>query len=204
VARFDNGDAALLEVLKGKGRLLALASGWQPSDSQLALSSKFVPLLYSMLDLSGGVTTSLAQYHVGDEVDLAPLDSAQPVTVRRPDGSEVRLKAGETRFTPTDVPGIYTVSSQQPPSRFAINLDSAESRTAPMPVEEFMRLGVPMKTPEVEVAQQAAQKRRLHNAELEGQQKLWRWLIVAALVVLLMETCLAGWLTRRQATQAVI
>jgi hypothetical protein len=204
VARFDNGDAALVEIPAGKGRLLLLTSGWQPSDSQLALSSKFVPLLYSMLELSGGVRSQLAQYHVGDEVDLASSNFAQPLTVRKPDGSEVRLAVGEARFTQTDLPGIYTVTSQPPPARFAINLDASESRTAPLPVEEFMRLGVPMKAHEVEVAKLAAQKRRLHNAELENQQKLWRWLIVAALVVLLMETCLAGWLTRRATTQAAI
>jgi hypothetical protein len=34
---------------------------------------------------------------------------------------------------------------------------------------------------------------------LEGRQKLWRWLIVAALAVLLVETWLAGWITRRAA-----
>jgi hypothetical protein len=31
---------------------------------------------------------------------------------------------------------------------------------------------------------------------------LWRWLIVAALAVLLVETWLAGWITRRSAAQA--
>ena len=48
-----------------------------------------------------------------------------------------------------------------------------------------------------QIARQIERKRRLHNAEMENQQKLWRWLIVAALAVLLVETCLAGWLTRR-------
>ena len=117
--------------------------------------------------------------------------------IRKPDGSEVNLPAGETRFSQTDLPGIYEVTSPQPAARFAVNLDAAESRTAPLPVEELMRIGVPLKAPEVELTKQAGQKRRLHNAELENQQKLWRWLIVAALVVLLMETWLAGRLTRR-------
>jgi len=51
LARFDDGGPALMEMPRGKGRLLVLTSGWQPSDSQLALSSKFVPLLFSMLEL---------------------------------------------------------------------------------------------------------------------------------------------------------
>ena len=43
VAKFDNGDAAIVEVPVGKGRVIVFASGWQPEDSQLVLSTKFVP-----------------------------------------------------------------------------------------------------------------------------------------------------------------
>ncbi|PYK98699.1 MAG: hypothetical protein DME19_11485 [Verrucomicrobia bacterium] len=178
-----------------------MTSGWNPSDSQLALSSKFVPLLYSMLELSDGLKTRRTQFYTGDDVDLAALGSNQTWTVRKPDGVEVQLAAGETRFKQTDLPGVYAITSAQPPVRFAVNLDAVESRTAPLPVEELMRLGVPLKPHEVELTKQIGQKRRLHDAELESQQKLWRWLIVAALVVLLMETWLAGWLTRRSAIQ---
>ena len=45
LAKFDSGDPALVEVPVGKGRVLVLTSGWEPQDSQLALSTKFVPLL---------------------------------------------------------------------------------------------------------------------------------------------------------------
>jgi hypothetical protein len=201
LARFDNGDAALLEVLQGTGRLLVLVSGWNPADSQLALSSKFIPLLYSILEQAGGIKSQLAQFHVGDEIDLASFPSAPTLSIRKPDGSQIQPGAGETRFVQTDQPGIYTLATLQPPVRFAVNLDSAESRTAPMSAEELMRLGVPLKPPEIQMARQHEQKRRLHNAELENQQKLWRWLVVAALGILLVETWLAGWLTRRHAAQ---
>jgi hypothetical protein len=201
VAKFDNGDAALIEVPREKGRVLVLTSGWNPGDSQLALSSKFVPMLYSMLDQAGGPKAQISQYRVGEVVDLAWLKSSEPLTVRKPDGSEVKLGSGENLFSRTDLPGIYSVIPPQSSARFAVNLDAAESRTAPLPAEELMRLGVPLKAPEVEMAKGTEQRRRLHSAELENQQKLWRWLIVAALVVLLMETWLAGWLTRRPNTQ---
>jgi hypothetical protein len=199
LARFDNGDAALLEIPQGAGRLLVLVSGWHPADSQLALSSKFIPLLYSILEQAGGIKSHLAQSLVGDEINLAAVHPLQSPSIRKPDGSLIQLGAGESRFAQTDQPGIYTLASLQPPVRFAVNLDAAESRTAPMSAEELMRLGVPLKAPEIQLARQLEQKRRLHNAELENQQKLWRWLIVAAFGVLLVETCLAGWLTRRPA-----
>jgi hypothetical protein len=78
-----------------------------------------------------------------------------------------------------------------------VNLDAAESWTAPLAVDEFEHLGVPLKARETDIATRIAQQRHLHDAELEGRQKLWRWLTLSALVVLLVETWLAGWLTRR-------
>ena len=41
------------------------------------------------------------------------------------------------------------------------------------------------------------QQERLQDAELENRQKLWRWLIVAALAVTFAEIVLGGWLARR-------
>jgi hypothetical protein len=197
LARFDKGDPALLQVPVGKGLLFVLTSGWHPADSQLALSSKFVPLLFSLLDLSGGIKAQLAQYLVGDPVSFAATNAAQTFTVRKPDGAEVPVKAGD-RFTATDQSGIYTVSAGQFTQRFAVNLDPSESRTAPLALEELERLRLPVQAPGPERVKQEEKKRlRLQAAELEQRQKLWRWLIVAALAVLVLETWLAGWLTRR-------
>jgi len=212
LARFDNGDPALAQLSVGKGTLLILTSGWQPLDSQLALSSKFVPLLYSMLEQSGGIKAQLSQYTVGDTVPLpgaeaGTTNAGQVLLIRKPDGSEVKLARGE-KFSQTDLPGTYSVSSVQPVRegqenaaaafQFAVNIDAAESKTAPLATEELERLGVAVKAQPVQSEKQAEQKRRhLLAAELEHRQKLWRWLIVAALVVLVGETLLAGWLTRR-------
>ena len=201
LARFDSGDPLLVEIPRGNGRLLVLTSGWQPSDSQLAVSSKFVPLLYAILDFSGGIKTQQTQFRVGDEINLASLaiSAVTQTTIQKPDGTVVQLAPGETKFTQTDAPGIYTVTSAQPPVRFAVNLDAAESRTAPLPIDELERLNVPLKPREVPLAVQMQEKRRLHDSELENQQKLWRWLTLAALMVLLLETGVAGWLSRRAA-----
>jgi len=215
LARFDNGDPALIQVPVGAGTLFVLTSGWQPADSQLALSSKFVPLLYSMLEQSGGIKEQLSQYNVGDPIPLAGLqasaDTNQSALIHKPDGSQTEAKGD--KFAQTDVPGVYTVTF--PPSssssssssipknegfQFAVNLDATESKTAPLPFDELQRLGLPIKPPPTQTAKAAEQKRsRLQAIELEQRQKLWKWLIVAALVVVVMETLLAGWLTRRTA-----
>ena len=42
-------------------------------------------------------------------------------------------------------------------------------------------------------------KTLLQGIETENRQKLWRWFIAATLAVLLVESLLAGWTTRRAA-----
>jgi aerotolerance regulator-like protein/VWA domain-containing protein len=201
LAKFDSGDPALLEVPVGKGRMLILTSGWQPQDSQLALSTKFVPLLYSLLEQSGLPDSAPLEYRIGDTVPLGRLagTEAGPIKVQLPDNSQLNLSGSDTNFSQTMVPGIYSVTSSQPPRRFAVNLDPAESRTGPLPPDELERLGVPMARTTPSVDRQFERTVRLQSAQLESRQKLWRWLILGALGVLLAETWLAGW-TARHAT----
>lgn len=197
IARFDKGDPALLEIPAGKGSLLVLTSGWNPADSQLALSSKFVPLLFSLLDLSGGVKAQLAQFMVGDVVPLGATNTAQSFSIRKPDGKELAMSAAG-KFSETDLPGVYTILSGTSTQRFAVNLDPSESRTSPMPLEELERLRLPMDVENSKLTKVEEEKKlSLQATELEQRQKLWRWLLVAALVILVFETWLAGWLTRR-------
>jgi len=201
VARFDNGDAAIVDVPIGKGRVIIFASGWHPADSQLALSTKFVPLLCSVLELSGGVSAAATQFRVGDDVpfppEWVPAGSAGMVTF--PDGSSLKLAASETNFTQITMPGVYQVKAGTIEKRFAVNLDTAESRTSPLPLDELERLGVPVpKATTAAMAHASRGKPLLQSAKVESRQKLWRWFIVATLGVLLMETAIAGWTARKQ------
>ena len=196
LAKFDDGNPALLEAPVGKGRVLVLTSGWHPEDSQLALSTKFVPLLYSLLEYGGAPEPAPVQHLVGDVVALRQDARASGSTpaVTLPDGTQVRLSAQETNFSQTLTPGIYTVAALESgkPSRFAVNLDPMESRTVPLAVDELERLGAPVSQPAESLAREADRKIRLHNAELENRQKLWHWFLLGTLGILLLETWLAG------------
>ncbi|HTL54645.1 MAG TPA: BatA domain-containing protein [Candidatus Limnocylindrales bacterium] len=200
LAKFDTGDPALLEVPAGKGRVLILASSWQPEDSQLALSTKFVPLLYSMLETTGAARGFPVHHLVGDIVPLNSIaeHGTSSLTITTPNKTVITIPSGETNFSETLVPGIYTVASDHPLKTFAVNLDPAEGRTAPLAADELERLGVPLKHPNPPASFAAERKSRLDNAELENRQKLWRWLIIAALLTLLLETWLAGRAQRRK------
>ncbi len=193
IAKFDNGDPALLDIPLGRGRVILFTTGWAPEDSQFALSSKFVPLLYALLELSGNVAEHPMQFFVGDPLPLP----AEGGTVTLPDGSTRPVAAGAT-FTDTTTPGLYRTAQ----GRYAFNLDPAESRTAPLPRDELEKLGVPLAVPAAEAAHDTAHRAILQGTEAEGRQKLWRWFVAATVLILLVESALAGWTARRPAQPA--
>jgi len=207
LAWFDSNDPALFELRVAKGSLLVLASGWHPSDSQLALSSKFVPLLYSVLEYGGIFANRQSQYFVGDNVPISPLAGSGPANlkIRKPDDSVIPLNAGEESFTQTDLPGIYTIESSAGNHIFALNLPAKECQTAVMPLEDLEGLGVTLaqssgysaEHAELSVGSRSTRASRLRSfAELESEQKNWRWILIVLLAVSFIEIALAGWLTR--------
>ena len=198
VARFDSGDPAWLQVPLGRGSVFIFTSSWRPEDSDLALSSKLVPLLHALLEQSSNSPQLGTQYVIGDEVPLP--ESAEPLTVRTPDGATISVT--EERFTATDQPGIYTVEPMG--KRFAVNLAPDESRTSPLPADRFSSLGVPKTAGDTTAAAlPAAAVAGLHDRELESRQKPWRWLVIAALGILFCETLLAAHLTPRASPSAL-
>jgi hypothetical protein len=219
LAEFESGDPALIEARRGAGRVIALTSGWNPADSQLALSSKFVPLLSAILEGSGAGAESATQFLVGDRVPLrrgatgARGAMGDAITVLKPDGTVVAAVASAAFFDDTGAPGIYEIRGERggpgdggtetedgapvdggPVRRVAVNIAPEESRTAPLETDELERRGVRLASAAAAGAAPSDPERRrqLRGAELEGRQKLWRWLVAAALGLVVAETWLAG------------
>jgi hypothetical protein len=202
LARFDDGSPALVQVSVGSGNLLVLASGWDPVDSQLAVSSKFVPLLQTMLEWSGAIRPLRHQFRTGELIS-SPVSTGGPVQWQKPDGTSTGLPAG-VPFAGTDQRGIYTASDGGRQWHFAVNVPLEESRTTSLSPDELARLGVPLATlAEVSSTPAPERLRRLQEEELENQQKMWRWLVGAVLLFTLFEILLGGWLARRVKTVEV-
>jgi hypothetical protein len=158
-----------------------------------------VPLLWSLLEASGGVGSIGTNFVVGETVAL-PEDGGA-TEVRTPAGTTVPLAPRAAGFAQTAQPGVYELTGGARTLRFAVNLDPNESRTAPLGPDELEQLGVPVSRTEAVSPVTAENKTVLQGIEAENRQKLWRWLIAAALAVLLVETALAGWTARRAAVQ---
>jgi hypothetical protein len=190
VAKFDNGQPALVDVPLGQGRAIVLASGWSPDDSQLALSSKFVPFIGALVDLASGTGKAIDGVTVGQPVELTA-EEGESFVVSPPTGKPTSLPAGGTVFANTDEPGIYRASTAMREIPFAVNLPLAESNTAPLPLEQLEQFGVRMGT-ELTTEERLDRERQARDVELESRQKVWRWLLVAALGFVLLETWWAG------------
>jgi hypothetical protein len=197
IAWFDNGDPFLLEAPLGKGRLFIATAGWHPADSQLALSTKFVPLIDGLLRRADGALTD-AQYAVHDRIALpATQNPTDKRFIRGPDGRQVELPTSTTTFDSADQPGVYRLNYNGTETPIAVNLPADESRTSPLAVEELEQLGAVLARPGVTPTEMTEQHRQLQIVELENRQKLWRWLIVGVLGLLVAETALAGHLAHR-------
>jgi hypothetical protein len=192
LARFDDGDPAVIEKTLDKGSVIVMAAGWSRADGQLARSSKFVPLMMAMLDRRDPRPFDAEEHLVGDPIALpTPKDGLRGLVVRKPSGEVVTLPPSSSTFDRADEPGLYTVDAGDVPRSFVVNLDPTESKTSAMNVETLEQYGCRLENPARERVDRE-QLRQLQNAELEGRQKLWRTLVLAAIGILIVETGLAG------------
>ena len=128
----------------GKGRLVVLASGWNPADSQLARSSKFVPLMSALLE-----GRDPRPFDAANHAGRRPRAAAAPdgrrrraLVVHKPDGATVPIAPGHASFAETDQPGrLHDRHGRTAPRSFAVNLDPLESKTAPLHVETLEQFG---------------------------------------------------------------
>lgn len=199
IGRFDDGSPALLERSLGKGKVTILTSGWQTSESQFALSSKFVPILSGLFDQAyplPKIEERLVGVELGASMVVGKLETPSGEAVSVDAASRVRYRE----------PGFYewysgaqaiSVDSDEKVERsgvvpqhvFSVNLDKRETRTDPMELEEFSRVGVVLdltNAKEKAIAQNAVSHRLAE--ELESRQQGWWWTIVAVLVLATIES----------------
>ena len=187
LAKFDNGKPAILSARIGQGTLIVLASGWHPGDSQFALSTKFVPLLYGWLAAAGFSHDPAGVLVVGDAL---PLDAGAAQSVTEPDGKVHALKAGEA-FTATQA-GLHQVQGGTHTRTVAVNLPPDEGRVLPLPTQKLAEYGVKLASGEEKAGGAEAAEQRLTAADTEQRQQSWWYILLVLLAVLVLETWVAG------------
>ncbi|MDG1895463.1 MAG: BatA domain-containing protein [Fuerstiella sp.] len=242
VAKFDSGQPAIVEVTtEENGRIVLFATGWHPTDSQWALSTRFPPLLTRILSLASPAQKDQIRQTVGDVIRPGQLVSSEEWAVTAPDGTSVRWDQSPSERTvaaglvndggdddpspqaPTrpangqntvtlDQPGRFTVTGKTDDGEYSVSLiaglSASESRTEMLPLGQLQVLGIGVKSDveaQLEAENSSAEeinKGQLSANDLERKQKWWRWLLLAGLGCLVLESVWASAIERRQAAEA--
>jgi hypothetical protein len=191
LAEYDDSGPAIVEKALGIGLLTIWVADWAPQKSQWPLSTKFVPWLQRLFERAAGGS---------NRTSILSSDSIASAF----DGTSSQWKAiGETAYS-TDTPnqpGLYQLKEGFTERWIAVQAPPEESQWDTLPYEDWERLGAPL-----EVAATSAQKesdqeseRRSQNAvELENRQQVWKWLIMAVALALILESLIARTLQNRE------
>jgi hypothetical protein len=192
---YDDGTPGFLEVSIGEGKCWLLTAGWQPMESQLALSTKFVPLIMGMFRISTPEGFAPQDLLVGQALDEIALRDrkmidplGQPVSVE-PSGASAKLTA----------PGVYQLQSGEETSSLAVNVPAKEFELGIMNTDRLEQLGITL-GPLPTSAKVLEDRRQMRNTELEKQQQVWRWCIIAAVLFIAAETLWSGFVSRNAPT----
>lgn len=210
LARFDSGEPALIQVdTEGGGRIVILLSGWQPEDSQLALSTRFPPLVYRFVQLAYPRVSGQQLFTAGDSIQPAGLIGSAEWTLKSPEGETVEV----TDTVVLKSPGTWTLTGmsegQQKSMNLLVSVAASESRTDPLPIGQLQALGLNAGIRDSAAGQQqnpaeaAEDASQLNAEELESRQKYWKWLLLAGMMCLMLEGVLARVSENRQQLENV-
>ena len=214
LARFSDGRPAIVEITRGRGKVILLAFGLDARWSTLPLTPLYAPLLHQML---GAVRRPSPPpfFRVGESIAVEGSEAS--VIVRAPDGERLRLDeeqvGGIWRFTPERV-GFYHLRRLRGEEPIAVNVEAGESDVRPMegaeldqllaslggresrlrgrPTRSEDRVGTPS-DPALNAGGGRATDAGVSQGDLVAAERsrAWRALLLAAMLLLLSEAILA-------------
>lgn len=217
LARFDDGSAALAERRLGRGRFMVWTSTLDAFWSDLALQPVYLPFVHRLVEYLGGRSEPRTAFTVGEVVDLADPDALEAAgmvsseaagleegrdqVALTPGGGAVELPAGEgPRYLSLAEHGFFVVrppgTEPERPFTLAVNVDVAESATERLdPRELEARIVAP---PGDDTAPRFQESAELRRRDQERRQSLWRFLLAGAFALLVTESLLSNWISRKR------
>ena len=199
LARFEDGNPALIERSHGNGNVLLFTSSFDAGWNDLPLSPLYLPLVRQMARYLGE-REERAWYPLGQTFSARVAKNGEPPAVDAPGGerlTERNLSATGELLVQARENGFYRLRYPDTSDFTAINLDSKESDLTRLNVDEFVAAvtGADIK----DVAANAANE-KLSKEEIEAKQRVWWMLLLGALALFVAEAALA----RRTKTARVI
>lgn len=207
VLRFVDGTPAVVEAVRGEGRVIQFASSCDTAWNDLAVKPGiFVPLMYrclgsivqhkdEQLTLRAGAKLSLrpAPEMIGrDAVITTPIEQP-PARARQSRRVELVDRDPLLTFDDTDIAGPYEIAlPDQPPIKFAVQPDPAESDMRALSLDQRHTLATVADVIDANTTNELAISIEHHRVGKE----LWIPLTIAVLALAVSETMLAFWFSK--------
>jgi hypothetical protein len=206
LARFDDGTVALAERRLGRGRVLVWTSTFDGYWNDLPVHPVFLPLVHSLVKHAAGWAPERPWETVGQVLALGESPSRERVatSVTSPSGERTRWTESDTaRSLVVREQGFYEVrdgNAVAPTRVIAVNRDAAESELGTFAPEEFVRTVAPAAD-----ASTATNVASTSSAEeREQRQRLWWYVLLAAILILAVESVLSNRLSRTARPEGVV
>ena len=189
LARYEDGSPALVESRTGKGRVMLFTSSLGPSWNDLPLTPLYLPFIHQMVRYAGAREEN-PWYGLGETFTVRKEANGQPPAVDTPAGarlSEARNTPDGDLLVTAREPGFYRLRYSSQPGFAAVDSDGAEGDFTKLNFGEFIS-GV---TGGAGAAEGTAASRNASGEEVEGRQRVWWSLLLAALLLLVAESVLA-------------
>jgi hypothetical protein len=199
IITLSNGAPFLLDQPAGSGRVLLYAVSATLDWSDFPLKGLFVPLLHRSVSYLAQRSQQQQDYGVGDELVIRERSrSAGRLTMTDPEFLETVVQPEVVgvervvRFPATGVPGLYALKDDTDTTFLAaVNLDPAESHTARIDDDAF---GLILQQLQIRTSlRHGASASDLQQRVMQARfgTELWRYFLIAALMIAVLEMLLA-------------
>lgn len=202
VARFSDGQPALVERQAGQGRAMLAAFSAGTYQSSLPYKAAYVPLVHQLASYLAASRSERRILALDEPISarFGVSDARAGFLVTRPNGStsrlqgELGLQGVKVPFAGTRAAGVYWVGTTSHPrsQAFAVNLPESEADPAPADKDAIRRL----LGPNGQIVD-GAQSLRAAIRQARSGSELWRSLVAAAIPLLFLEGFLARKMGRR-------
>ena len=208
LARYDDGNPALIERRVGTGVVMLWASTLDNFWNDLVLKPVFLPFLHRVIQYLGRYTPPTPWYQAGQVLNLgdqrslltdAGLAETELVAVS-PSGRRIPVSEGErSGFLSLQEQGLYEIhdatTTEGQPLTLAVNVDLAESDLTIVDPDELAsamtgRVGGDRESTD-------APARAFSPDDLEQRQGVWWYLLLVAFLLFVGETVVSNRLSRR-------
>lgn len=173
LAKLDEGIPAVLAKSFEKGEMIVMNSSWGKEDSQFALNSKFIPFINALVTASTRHSENLLHYSSGDP--------------------RIKTLTGNADSWRGLSPGFYDFDEGAEKRILAINLSPLESKMKLLENVDYESAGIPyVKQSILAEHEKSRYESEISSASTEVKnQGIWRYLLIAAVIILLMESFIA-------------